>query len=87
MTPSERTTRARIGGHSLHAKHDSRVVSAPGRKAAAEALDARLLQDIDPENQLSEAERSRRLEHARRAHFLSLALKSAQTRKKRKATG
>lgn len=82
LTPSERTQRARIGGYSLAAKHDSRVVSAPGRKASAQKLNERLLAEIDPDCQLSEAERARRLEAARKAHFGKLALKSAQSRRK-----
>ena len=79
LSPSERTIRARIGAHSLHAKHDPRVTTAPGRKAAAEKLNERLLAEIDPHNELPEAERTRRLEHARKAHFSRLALKRART--------
>ena len=74
LSPSERTLRARIGAHSLHAKHDPRVTTAPGRKAAADKLNARLLAEIDPHNELPETERARRLEHARKAHFSRLAL-------------
>ena len=81
---SNRTLIARIGAYSLHAKHDSRVTSAPGRKAAALALDARLLAEIDPDGNLPEAERARRLECARKAHFSRLALKSAKARGKAK---
>ena len=74
LTPHERSTRARIGAHSLHAKRDSRVTSAPGRKAAADKLNTKLLEEIDPQNELPEAERARRLHHARKAHFSRLAL-------------
>ena len=75
LSPSERTLRARIGAYSLHAQRDSRVTTAPGRKAAADKLNARLLAEVDPDSILPADERARRLEHARRAHFSKLALK------------
>lgn len=43
---------------------------------------ARFETQVDPEGRLSPAERSRRAEHARKAHFKRLALKSAQARRK-----
>ena len=81
LSPSERSTRARIGAHSLHATHDPRLTTANGRTAATKALNTRLLQAIDPDNMLSEAERQRRLEHARSAHFSRLALKRMKGRR------
>jgi hypothetical protein len=39
---------------------------------------------VDPEGTLSPAERSRRAEHLRKAHFQRLALKSAQSRRRAK---
>lgn len=78
ISPTERVLRARIAAHSLHASHDSAELTAPARKAATEKLNERLLADIDPDNTLSEAERARRLEHARKAHFGRLALKRAK---------
>ncbi len=83
MTPEQRTLRGKIGAYSLHAQHDTRVVSAPGRAAAAKKLNDRLLTEIDPNGRLSEAERSRRLESARKAHFAKLALRSARVRGKK----
>jgi hypothetical protein len=44
-------------------------------------LDRRFLDEVDPDRQLSEAERQRRAECARRAFYQRLALKSAQARK------
>ena len=81
LSPSERTLRARIGAHSLHAQRDSRETTAPGRKAAADKLNARLLAEIDPDSILPLDERARRLEHARRAYFCSLALKRTKKRR------
>lgn len=44
-------------------------------------LDRRFLDEVDPDRQLSEAERQRRAECARRAFYQRLALKSAQIRR------
>ena len=74
LSPKRRSLVARIGAHSLHAQHDSRELTAPARKAAAAKLNARLLAEIDPNNELSDKERARRLDHARKAHFSRLAL-------------
>jgi hypothetical protein len=82
LTPAERTLRARIGAHSLHAQRDSTALTAPARRAATEKLNERLLAEIDPANTLSESERARRLDHARRAHFSRLALKRVKARRR-----
>ena len=80
LSSHEASLRARIGAHSLHAKYDSRKITAPARAAAAASLDGRLLAEIDPHQSLSRPERESRLAHARKAHFQRLALKSARTR-------
>jgi hypothetical protein len=82
LSPTERTLRAKIGAHSLHALHDSRITSAPGRSAASEKLNERLLSEIDPNDELTDAERARRLEHARSAYFSKLALQRSKARRK-----
>jgi len=76
--------RGRIGAHVLHSKYDSKELTAPARAAATTALNERLLQEIDPANELPDAERLRRLEHARKAYFSRLALLSARKRQRRK---
>ena len=48
-------------------------------------LDAKFLREVDPNNELPEAERLRRGEAARRAYYQRLALASAKARKARKA--
>ena len=83
LTPAEATLRARIGAHRLHATHDSQRLTERARAAARSALDRRLLAEIDPEHQLSENERARRLGHTRKAHFARLALKSAVARRRK----
>jgi len=72
MTPSERSIRARIGAYSLHAQ--GRTNTGPAREKFME----RFLWEVDPGGMLSETERQRRAEAAKKAYFSRLALKSAQ---------
>lgn len=78
LTPEQRTLSARAAAHAMHAKHDSRVTSAPAR----EKFLARFLDEVDPERVLPEAERNRRAGHARKAYFARLSLASAKARRK-----
>ncbi len=80
LSPAQRTLRARIAAHTLHSQRDPRETTRAGRDAARVSLDARLLDEVDPQRTLAEPERARRLAHARRAHFLRLALQSARAR-------
>jgi hypothetical protein len=68
--------RGRIGAHRLHATHDSREIT----QAARTAFLSKFLAEADPDGVLPEAERLRRAEHARKAYFARLALKSARAR-------
>jgi len=79
MTPSERSLRARIGAHTLHATHDSKQLTAPGRKAFLDRFETQ----VDPERVLSPEERAERAHHALQAHMARLALRSAQARRKK----
>lgn len=87
MSPSERSLRARLGAHTLHAKVADPVAhTAPARKAFFDRFELM----VDPDLVLPAHERARRAEHARKAYFLSLALKSAAARgarKRRPSTG
>lgn len=78
LTPQQRSLRARIAAHAMHAQHDSRETSKPGR----DAFRARFEREVDPDGTLPPAERKRRAEHALRAHMQGLALKSARARRK-----
>lgn len=51
--------------------------------AAREAFRNQFERQVDPNNELPEAERLRRAESARKAHFSRMALKSAQARRAR----
>ncbi len=80
LTPAERSLRARIA-----AQHRwSRENPVAGTAAARAAFNQRFVDEVDPERQLSEDERVRRAESARKAHFSRLALASARARRARK---
>jgi hypothetical protein len=78
---SDRALRGRIGAYRMHATHDSRETSKPGRRAFMASFE-RL---VDPDGILPPAERARRAAHARSAHFAKLAYLSAKARRKRSA--
>jgi hypothetical protein len=48
-----------------------------------DGLEAKFLREVDPNNELPEAERRRRAESARKAYYQRLALASAKARKAR----
>ena len=79
LSPSQRSMRARLAAYAMHARHDSREVTANVRKAFVERFE----QEVDPDGALSVAERRRRAEHAMRAHMTRLALRSARARSTR----
>lgn len=62
---------------------DRSAATKPGRDAA----DARFEREVDPDGTLPPAERARRVESARRAHFTRLAMKSVEARRAKKAAG
>lgn len=79
LTPAERTLKAEIAAHESWARTPDRAArTAPARKAALDRFE----KQVDPDGTLLPAERARRAEHARKAHFKRLALKSAQARRK-----
>ena len=51
-------------------------------KAGRDRFLARFLEQVDPDGTLPEHERRERAEHAKRAYMLSLAKRSAATRRK-----
>jgi hypothetical protein len=83
-SPAERSLRARLAAYAMHAQHDSRQTSTPGRVA----FRARFEREVDPDGHLDPAERQRRAELARRAYFARLSLAAAKARQaKRGARG
>ena len=83
MTPAQRSLRARIAAHTSWANTEDRTArSKPGLDAAWRKFE----DQVDPARQLSETERFKRAESARRAHMSALAYKSVASRRRR-ATG
>lgn len=81
LTDSERSLRARIAAHERWAQTPDRsAATAPARAA----LMARFEREVDPNGTLPPAERARRAEHARKAYYGRLALKSARARRRSK---
>ncbi|BBY60227.1 hypothetical protein [Mycolicibacterium sarraceniae] len=77
----ERSLRAQIAAHESWAKTENRSArTAPARKALLDKFE----RQVDPHGTLTPAERATRAEHARKAYFKRLALKSAQARRNRK---
>lgn len=75
----EISLQARLAAHRLHAGVTNPAAhAAPARKAFLDRFE----RQVDPDGLLSPADRARRAEHARKAYFLALALKSAQARRK-----
>src|SRR5262245_9788842 len=83
LTPTERSLRARLAAHAMHARHDARQTTVNGRAAFL----ARFEREVDPEGTLDPKERQRRAENARRAYFARLQFASAKTRRAKRARG
>lgn len=80
MTDAERKLRASIAAHESWSRTDDRV----GRTETARRTYRQSFEDVvDPDHKLDQAERSRRGEHAYKAHMQRLALKSAKARRLR----
>jgi hypothetical protein len=74
----EMARRGRIGGLVTSSRHDPRETTKPGRAA----FWSRFEREVDPDGLLSEDERRRRAEAARRAHFVRLANASVKSRQR-----
>jgi hypothetical protein len=74
-----RRLRARIAASARHAHTEGGEATAAARRAFLDRFE----RQVDPEGVLPPAERARRAGSARRAHFLRLALRSSQVRKRR----
>lgn len=79
LTSEQRSLRARLAAHCLHATiADPAAHTAPARAAFLDRFE----REVDPDGVLPPAERARRAEHARKAYFARLALASAKARSK-----
>jgi hypothetical protein len=84
LSPEQRTLRASLAAHAMHAKHDSHEITANARAGFL----AKFLDEVDASTPgLPEAERIRRAEHLLRAHMKRLALASSRARSKAGGSG
>jgi hypothetical protein len=82
LTPSERRLRSQIGAHKSWAQTENRSDrTAPARQASWDRFEKL----VDPEGILHPSDRAKMAQSARKAHFLRMAQKSAQVRRRRKA--
>lgn len=82
LSPEQRSLRASLAAHEMHARHDSREVTANARAGFL----AKFLREVDAATPgLPDTERLRRAEHLLRAHMQRLALRSSRARASRKA--
>jgi hypothetical protein len=80
LTPAERQQAGRVGAYESWSRTPDRAArTAPARKANLDRFEYK----VDPDNQLSPAERAKRAEFARKAYYTRLALKSAKARRRR----
>lgn len=79
LTPAQRTLRARLAAHEKWATTDPIEGTAAARAAGPGSIDY-WLNKVDPDHMLDDAERTRRAESAKKAHYARLAFKSAQAR-------
>jgi hypothetical protein len=81
LSPAERSLRARLAVHTLHATRDASRTTALARAGFL----ARFEREVDPDLRLDPAERRRRAEHARRAYFIRLSLAAIAARRTKRA--
>jgi hypothetical protein len=81
LTPRQRSLRARLAAHTSWANTSDRTART---EAARQAAMDKFERQVDPDGTLPPAERAKRAESARKAHFTRMALLSAQARAKRK---
>lgn len=79
-TPVERSLKARLAAHESWVKTPDRAART---EKARDALLTKFDRLVDPDGLLSPEERAYRANQARKAHFTRLALKSAQSRRRR----
>lgn len=82
LSPEQRKLRASLAAHAMHAKNDSRDISANARAGFLK----RFLDQVDAATPgLPEAERQRRADHLLKAHMRRLALASSRARARKAA--
>lgn len=80
LTPSQRRQRAQIAAHTSWANTEDRTARS---QAGRDAMYRKFEDQVDPERKLAPAERAKRVESARKAHYTRLAFISAKARQAR----
>jgi len=80
LTPPERSLRGQIAAHDSWARTEDRTARTA---KARQALEDKFLSQVDPNGLLPPAERAKRAENARQAHYKRMALKSVQARRRK----
>lgn len=80
MTPEQRALRSKLGAHTRWANCTDRTAAT---QPARDAFRDRWLDQVDPERVLPAAERTKRADHAMKAHMTRMALNSAKARARR----
>jgi hypothetical protein len=75
LSSSQRTMRARLAAHAMHAQ--GKTNTGPARKAFMNRFE----REVDPDDVLTPAERAKRAEHKRQEHMTRLAYASAKARR------
>lgn len=78
LSADQRALRARVAAHAQHAQ--GKTNTAPAREAMRQKFE----DQVDPGRVLPPDELARRVQHAKKAYFGALALKSAVARRKAK---
>ena len=82
LSPEQRSLRASMAAHAMHARNDPREITAGARAGFL----TKFLREVDAAAPgLPDPERLRRAEHLLRAHMARLALASSRARARRKA--
>lgn len=76
LSKSQRVLRARLAAFTRASQYDGLTVTAKARQTFLDQFELQ----VDPDHLLPVAERARRAEAARKAHFTRLALNSSKTR-------
>lgn len=78
LSPEERTLRSTLAAQTRWAREDA----CEGTKKARDAFLDSFINQVDPDRVLPKAERDRRAESLRKAHFTKMALASARSRRR-----
>lgn len=84
LTAEQRSLRSRIAAYATNARHDGRAITAQARATYRASFEQGHGCAVCPSTELpadlSDAERSRRADMLRRAHYSRLALRSSRAR-------